>query len=243
MKSARLTLAATAATALICGAHAQTGTEGTPSAATALASESRYLQHIGSRFASFAGSDENLESLALGLRHGAPVTLNGSAEVARFTPPTRPMGYGNVTRALELASRQLAAAGITEPTPQEIQAAMMGGTVSGPEGNVMLPGVLALRSEGMGWGKIALTIGVHPGLGSGKPAAAQPGSRPAPATHRQSTSVAGGAGITTALGASAHVHASGTASIVRGSGHGAQHATQQDIRGNGKASGHAGGKR
>lgn len=245
MKSMRLTLAATAALALICGAQAQTGTEAAPAAATSLAPDSRYLKHIGSRFGGFAGSDENLESLAFGLRHGASVTLKGSEEAVSFTPPTRPMGYGNVTRALDLASRQLSAAGITEPTPQDIRAAMLGGTVSGPDGEVTLQGVLALRSEGMGWGKIAHTIGAHPGLGSGKPATALSAPGVTPATHRHPGSTAGGAGITTGLGAAAHTQANGTATIVRSSGHASGHASPLGMKGNqgnGNAFGHARGK-
>jgi hypothetical protein len=198
MKPSRLMLAAAVAAALHGVAQAQSASQPAQTSAEPTApappptqgADARYVQRIGERFESFAGSSENFESLAIGLRRGSEVTLTGSGESVTFTPPTRPMGYGNVTRALDLASRQLAAAGITEPTPQEIQAALMGGTVTGPQGQVTLQGVLQLRSEGMGWGQIAHTIGVHPGLGAGKTA-------PAPAASVRS---AGGSGITTALG-------------------------------------------
>jgi len=124
-----------------------------------------FLKRSESRFGGFAGSNSNADSLANGLRSGTPITLKGSGETTTFTPPTRPMGQGNVTRALDLAQRQLAAGGITDPTPNEIRIALMGGSISGPDGTTRYPGVLQLRSEGMGWGQIAHTIGVHPGMG------------------------------------------------------------------------------
>ena len=137
--------------------------------------DSHYVSRMGDRYLTFAGSPANFEALAVGLRHGTPVTLSDGAAIPTLTPietPTRPMGYGNVTRAIDLASRQLAAAGITNPTPAQIQAAMMGGDVTATNGGVTtLQGVLDLRSQGMGWGQIAHTIGVHPGLRSGSAAA------------------------------------------------------------------------
>lgn len=148
--------------------------------------DARYVERMDARYARFAGSGANLESLAAGLRRGSEITLSGSGGTASFTPPTRPMGYGSVTRALDFAMRDLAAAGIADPTPTEIQAALTGGTVSTATGNVTFQGVLQLRSQGMGWGQIAHSIGVHPGLGLAK-------SAPAPVT--------GASGITTASGA------------------------------------------
>ena len=161
---------------------------GAASAQTSSDADARYVKRIDARFAMFAGSPGNLENLALGLRHGTSIALSGSGETATLLPPTRPMGYGNVTRSLDLASRQLAAVGITEPTPLEISAALNGGTVTTPGGDVTLKGVLQLRSEGMGWGQIAHAIGVHPGMGSAK---GLPVSVPA-----------GSSGITTAAGGS-----------------------------------------
>jgi hypothetical protein len=157
MKPVRLSFLTTLFAAL-CGAtaHAQTTPASSP--------DSRYVQRIGDRYVGFAGSSANLESLAGGLRHGSAVTLTQGTTTIDFVPPTRPMGYGNVTRALDLSNRQLIAAGIANPTPEQLRAAMMGGTVIGPNGNVTLPGVLQLRSQGMGWGQIAHKIGVHPGL-------------------------------------------------------------------------------
>lgn len=177
--------------AALCGATAHV------QAAPADSADSRYVQRIGDRYAGFAGSSANLENLAGGLRHGSSVTLTGGPNSVAFTPPTRPMGYGNVTRALDLSNRQLIAAGITSPTPEQVRAAMMGGTVAGPNGNETLPGVLQLRSQGMGWGKIAHTIGVHPGLHASTTASsgAAPKSASSASTRRANPPIltAGGA--------------------------------------------------
>lgn len=111
----------------------------------------------------FAGSKQNLASLTAGLRTGTKVTLSSdSKKSVSFWPPTRPLGYGSVTRALDLASRQLAAAGIEQPTPSQVRAALVGGPVTTPDGNRLLEGVLTLRSDGLGWGQIAQAIERHP---------------------------------------------------------------------------------
>ena len=152
---------------------------------------------IQQRFSSFAGSDANSASLVTGLRTGSEIKLTGAGETTTFTSPTKPMGYGNVTRALDLAQRELAAGGITDPTPKELQAALMGGTVSGPNGEVSYQGLLQMRADGMGWGQIAHEIGVHPGLGRPVTTASSAPSSPS------------GSGITTAAGGSAMGHGNG----------------------------------
>jgi hypothetical protein len=164
-----------------------------------------YLKRTDTRFSGFTGSPENTQSLATGLRDSKPVTLTDGVETVTFTPPTRPMGNGNVTRAMDLAQRNLAAAGFTDPTPAQIKIAMMGGdivrTSGGTTTTTSFQGVLQLRSEGMGWGKIAHTIGVHPGMGKSTSA-----SIPTPTPH---SAAAGGnsasgakSGIVTAAGGS-----------------------------------------
>lgn len=135
---------------------------------TTKTSDTSYFQRIEPKYSKFAGSDANLRSMALGLRTGSSITLTdsptaGSAGSLTFTPPTKPMGYGNITRTLDFASRDLAAAGVTDPTAQQLQAALTGGTVINSQGQVVtMDGVLKLRSEGMGWGKIAHQLGISP---------------------------------------------------------------------------------
>jgi hypothetical protein len=125
---------------------------------------------IASRFESLAGSPQNAASLVAGLRSGSVITL-GAAESSSglsFTPATAQMGYGNITRALSLAQRQLAAQGILEPTPEQLRIALNGGTLTGVDASgatrsVEMPGVLQLRSQGMGWGQIAHRLDLSAG--------------------------------------------------------------------------------
>jgi hypothetical protein len=225
------TFAAACSLAFAGAALAQTTVSGSTSsgittAAGGSGTSAVYLKRTDTRFGAFTGSTENTDSLASGLRTGSEVTLTGSGETVTFTPPTKPMGYGNVTRAMDLAQRDLAAAGITDPTPTEIRIAMMGGTITRTEGTTSttttFDGVLTLRSQGMGWGKIAHTIGVHPGMG--KAAAPVPAttstststttSSAAPASGSASTGIttAGSrSGIVTAAGGSGNVHGHGRA--------------------------------
>lgn len=108
-------------------------------------------------------SGSSTSSLQQGLRNGTTVTLTGAGETATFTPPTGRMGNGEADRAVTLAKRDLASAGISNPTPTQLQAALMGGTVTNAQGQTTsMEGVLQLREQGMGWGNIAQTIGVHP---------------------------------------------------------------------------------
>jgi hypothetical protein len=105
----------------------------------------------------FAGSKDNAESLVEGLRFDKPVQLaSRSDSTTTFTSPTGKMGWGNVDIALSLAKATLADHGIRNPSPEQIKAALNGGTVTTKSGaQVTLPGVLKLRASGMGWGRIA----------------------------------------------------------------------------------------
>lgn len=120
---------------------------------------------ISSDFATFAGSPANAEALVTGLRGGTAITLSstdakGVTSSTTFTPPTGKMGYGNVYTSLALAKQQLAGLGITNPTAQQIEAALVGGTVTSSSGQTTrLTGILQLRSQGMGWGQIANSLG------------------------------------------------------------------------------------
>ncbi|HJW01907.1 MAG TPA: hypothetical protein VJ548_01390, partial [Azospira sp.] len=127
--------------------------------------ETRVSNSIAGDFTAFAGSPENADSLVQGLRNGAsinltdPAALPGTPSGLSFTSPTRPIGYGNIFISLSLAQKQLAALGITNPTPAQLQAALTGGTVLTATGPVTLKGILQMRADGMGWGKIANTLG------------------------------------------------------------------------------------
>lgn len=115
-------------------------------------------------FGSFYGQD-NAQTLASGLRSGTPITLTNppgaSPPSVSFMPPTGRMGNGNVYISMALAQQQLTAAGITQPTAQQIQTAMIGGPLV--PGGQPVTGVLQMRASGMGWGQIAHSLGVKLG--------------------------------------------------------------------------------
>jgi hypothetical protein len=191
------------------------------------------------QFSGFAGSDENAQNLVTGLRQGAPITLSSPppapgqpAASLTFDTPTRPMGYGNVSISLALAKQQLANLGITDPTPQQIQAALTGGTVTtGSGATTQLPGILTLRSEGMGWGKIAKSQGMNlgqvvSGLKSAKPEAAAGG------TVVNANAAAGGS-----RSSNAHARANETSGIVTAAGTSVAVHGDQQFSGGGQAGG------
>jgi len=139
--------------------------------------ESIAFARLSAEFRSFAGSDQNAQSLVTGLRDGTAITLtdcvNGTESSINFAPPMGHMGYSNVSIALSLVRQHLAAQGIARPTIQQLQAALVGGTVNAPlSGNpVRLHGVLQLKFQGMGWGKIAGLLGIKLGsvIGEARP--------------------------------------------------------------------------
>ncbi len=164
MKTRSHTLAAACALALgaltvppaIAGNRASTN-----ASASATATET---VHLATRYADFAGSQSNAAALVAGLRSGSAFVLSstdaaGALTQTTITPSTKAMGYGEVNIALSLAKAELAKNGITDPTPQQIQAALDGGTLATSKGNVTLVGVLAMRQQGEGWGRIANGLG------------------------------------------------------------------------------------
>lgn len=207
--------AALAATAVTAAGGATAAPAGTVSAGSG--SDLRHAQRAGEQFGAFAGSRENTEALALSLRRGSEVTLTGAdGKTTTFTPATGHMGHGNVTKSMALAQRQLAAAGINNPTPEQLKAALNGGTVTTGTGadakTVEMQGILKLRSEGMGWGKIAHTVGVKPGHGfkpmpvastTGGVTSAQGGQRPGRHEHAREHRH-DGRGVVTAGGSGRH---------------------------------------
>jgi len=104
------------------------------------------------KYTPLAGSTESSKSLVTGLRDGTEVKLSSSV---KFTPPTRKMGNGNVDIALALAQASLKEQGITSPTPEQLQTALIGDAGS--------PGILEQRADGKGWGQIAQSLGFRLG--------------------------------------------------------------------------------
>lgn len=122
-------------------------------------------------FQAFLGQDS--KAVVTGLRTGQTIALAETIPVpdqpptirtVRINPPTGKMGYGNVFISLSLAKQQLNQAGIARPTPSQLQAALLGGSVTNAQGaTTNLQGVLTLRGQGMGWGQIAQVYGTKLG--------------------------------------------------------------------------------
>lgn len=159
-----LALAASSAIVLsIAPAWSQTKPTGTNAQPTATSPSVK----LATQYSDLAGSTENANALVVGLRDAQPVTLVASvgstSPSATFTPATSKLGYGSINTALSLAQAELAKQGITNPTPEQLAAALNGGTIATVTGSVTLTGVLAQRQAGLGWGQIANAMGVRLG--------------------------------------------------------------------------------
>jgi len=162
-------------------AYAQTATDlnnqvTTMNNTTASQGQTNVTNKISGDFKSFLGSDS--PAVVTGLRNGTPITLTSTTPSSTpgglpvttttvITPPTGHMGFGNVYISLALAKQQLSTLGITQPTPEQLQAALTGGTITQTTGTgatattttTNLQGVLTMRSQNMGWGQIAQKLG------------------------------------------------------------------------------------
>lgn len=203
--------------------------------------EAQVSGKISADFTAFAGSGENAANLVNGLRSGTEITLTtpasgGGVSSATFTPPTGTMGHGNTFISLALARQQLANDGFTQPTAEQIQTSLMGGSFtvdSGPgAGTYTYQGVLQMRSQGMGWGQIAhaLNMKLGPVVSSIKSTNASLAAGSVPATGSTTTAAgssdakrtggAGKSGVVSAGGGNAGSPKSpqGKSGIVTGAG-------------------------
>ncbi|HYC35073.1 MAG TPA: hypothetical protein VEC19_01525 [Usitatibacter sp.] len=209
-----------------------------------IAGQAHVAGKVAARFTGLAGGGENSLALVNALRtgtearlvtvvpppEGSPAGTEATSVTTTFTPPTRPMGWGNVKHSLALAQDQLARAGITSPTAQQLQAALMGGdlvvtNVDGTTTTTPVRGVLTMRAQGMGWGNVAragaTTLGAvaskvdmsakGPKVSSRITTAAGPSSAgPTPIQSAKGITTARGSaalgrGVVTGAGASTHV--------------------------------------
>lgn len=147
---------------------------------TANQGQTNVINKISGDFSPFLGADST--KVVTGLRNGTPITLTRTSTTPSptpgglpvttttntvITPPTGQMGFGNVYISLALAKQQLSTLGITQPTPEQLQAALTGGTITQTTGSgttatttmTNLQGILTMRSQHMGWGQIAQKLG------------------------------------------------------------------------------------
>lgn len=134
------------------------------------------VQRITTQFADVACTPDNARKIVEGLTSGTAVTLSADGKTATFTPTTR-LGYGEAYIALALAAEALRGAGVTGcATPDQWKSVLMGGPLAASgttststtssassSSSSNFPGVLALRSQGQGWGQIAQTTNVQLG--------------------------------------------------------------------------------
>ena len=209
-----LMLAGMAAAQAIAGETDQ-GTPSSPAIATTAFSpgQSRVADKFAAPFVTVTGSRENAVALATALRNGSSATLTYPSIAAdgttttttvEITPPTKPMGWGNVSHSLALAQVALNQQGITNPTGAELRAALDGGTIMTADGrSVTFAGVLQQRADGMGFGRIAHSYGTTMG-------AVNRGIK-APATSVAMTTTAGGPKSSTSVTAPKAASAPGVA--------------------------------
>jgi len=149
-----------------------TDTEITQTIGTSVVKEGKLTQE----FSEFLGGEEQAAGVIDGLRQGKAFSLatetpetdtTSDANSTTIEPPTETMGYGNVKMTLKLAEANLAEMGITQPTNEQLSAVLLGGEIDGQP----VDGILALRSEGMGWGEIAKQYDMKVGqlMGKAKP--------------------------------------------------------------------------
>lgn len=114
-------------------------------------------RRLSSQYSAWAGGKSNADSLVTGLQNGTSVILStqgpdNTRSLAGFTPPAR-MSAQEVEAALAKARSTLARIGIRRPSADQIQAALIGGDVTLPDGSTRavqgsvmpLPDTIAVR--------------------------------------------------------------------------------------------------
>ena len=150
-----------------------TGATGASTTPALSAGQTWVAGKVAAPFATLAGSRDNALALTAALRTGTTASLTytttsstGQAvqTTVAITPPTKAMGWGNVSHSLSLAQFALHQAGIDNPTSAQLQAALNGGSITTADGKtIALAGVLKQRADGMGWRRIAQSYGTSMG--------------------------------------------------------------------------------
>lgn len=166
--------------------------------------------------------------------------------------PTGKMGYGEVKISLALAQHSLSRQGITQPTSEQLHTALVGGEMVPGDATTTTNGILQMRADGMGWGKIAQQYDVKLGqLMSGKQPASTTTTTTTTTTTNKSITTANGKSSITATGKGHGKGFSGSESqesgIVSASGRGSStyyrstNGSRGIVSGSGRAMGHTSG--
>lgn len=202
----------------------------TTTTTTAVGTSATTEAKLAAEFADFLGGEEQAGAVVSGLRQGTafdlatetttvdPTTNTPTTTTTTTTidPPTGTMGYGNVRIALRLVQAELGQLGITQATPEQLSAMLLGGDINGTQVN----GILTLRAEGMGWGQIAQQYGMTVGQLMGK--GAVPASQTVASTQTKAAKTGGtiSSATTTKSNASSQVRSNGYIPSGKGSGSG-----------------------
>ena len=146
----------------------------TPSTTVVSTKDKTEQNRLVTAYTSFAGSTANAQALIAGLRSGTSITLGAGTTTGTttsagttFTPATGKLGNGEIKIALSLAKAELLKLGITNPTADQLKAALNGGTITTTTGTTSTPtvfkGVLTMRAGKMGWGDISKSLGLKLG--------------------------------------------------------------------------------
>jgi hypothetical protein len=142
------------------------------------------------------GTAANIQAITTGLRQGTAITLTGAGQSLTFTPPGPPMSQLEASQALQLASLLLVSLGVTNPTPDQLRVALLGGTLALSSGPVPVQGVLQGRLSFTSASSIAGTTSASPSVGtsntsiigtSNTPAAVAPGAAASPSSATGTT--------------------------------------------------------
>lgn len=148
--------------------RAESNTASTEEVISAIRTEVVAASKLADEFSSLAGSHQNAEKIVVGLRNAKPVTITATARAATqrevsFTPPTRPLSFPDVHKALSLAQAQLQAKHIDNPTPAQLGASLAGGELPNAQGDIThVIGILPLHRRGMSWDQIARALHIAP---------------------------------------------------------------------------------
>jgi hypothetical protein len=110
---------------------------------------------LSSRYSGWAGGKANSDALVSGLIRGTSIALvtrgpDRTVSLAGFTA-AGPMSYSEAENALAGARRRLDRLGISQPSAEQIQAALIGGDITTPAGaTVMLEGRVTANGTGPG---------------------------------------------------------------------------------------------
>ena len=119
---------------------------------------------IAAHYETLAGSMDNALALVEGLHLGVSVKLVASVAASEralpmmtmIDPPTGAMDLGDVERALAMAQFALQRARVSQPTAEQLEAALLGGVALNGDGEwVTFAGILSLHAAGVPWNHVA----------------------------------------------------------------------------------------